>query len=240
MRSPHEAQDRARSRLLGPLGIVAVMAIITFVALTSTVQGVPRVDPPDFAAVSPPPITAAPAPSTARGDAPTPSPVDPGVSAAIQIVLAVLLAAVVLALGVWLVRRLIDWLRERRVHARAGVGVSESIGGAAEPQPDAQVIRRGIAAALAEMDADREPSDAIVAAWVGLEESAADAGLHRESTETAGEFVVRIIARDATATADVGTLLRLYEDVRFGERSISDVELRLARAALQRIEAAWP
>lgn len=239
MRSPRETQDPARSRLVGVPGIAVVTSIIAFVALASSVQGVPRVDPPDFAAASPPPITALPAPSTAPGEVPTPSPVDAGASATIQIVLAVLLASVAVALGIWLVRRLLQWMRERRVHARAGVRVSESIGGVAEAQPDAQVIRRGIAAALAQMDAEREPSDAVVAAWVGLEESAADAGLRREPTETAGEFVVRIIARDATATADVVALLRLYEDVRFGERSIDDAELRLARAALQRIEAVW-
>ncbi|MFK4789795.1 DUF4129 domain-containing protein [Microbacterium sp. ZW T5_56] len=239
MRSPRETQDPARSRLLGLPGVVTVTAIIVFVALVSTVQGVPRVDPPDFGAVSPPPITPPPAASAAPGEMPTPPPVDPAASSAIQVVLALLLAAVLVLLGIWVTRHLIRWLRERRVHARAGVSLTEGIAGVAAPEPDAQVIRRGIAAALAEMDADREPADAIVAAWVGLEESAADAGLRREPTETAGEFVVRIIARDQRATADVGTLLRLYEDVRFGGRSVDDAELRLARAALRRIETVW-
>ncbi|WP_402842409.1 DUF4129 domain-containing protein [Microbacterium sp. GXS0129] len=239
MRSRPETTELPRRALPAPAAIALVTAIIAIVALVSTLQGVPRVDPPDFAAASPPPLTAAPAPSTSPGALPTPPPVDPGVSAAIQLVLALLLAAVIAVIGFWLIRRLVQWVRGRRVYARTGVAVASSSGGAPEPTADVQAIRRGIAAALVRMDADRHPSDAIVAAWVGLEESAADAGLLRSPTETAGEFVTRILARDAAAAADVDTLLHLYEDVRFGERSIGDADLRVARAALGRIEAVW-
>ena len=239
MRSRPETDDLPRVRRQGPVSIALVTAIVALVALVSTVQGVPRVDPPDFTAISPPAITAPPAASTSPGELPTAPPVDPGVSAALQIVLALLLAAVLVLLGVWLLRRLLRWLRERRVYARTGVEVSESVAGAPAPEPDVQTIRRGIAAALVQMDADREPSDAIVAAWVGLEESAADAGMLRSPTETAGEFVTRILARDAAAATDIDELLRLYEGVRFGERSIDEADLRIARAALRRIEAVW-
>ena len=54
-------------------------------------------------------------------------------------------------------------------------------------------MQRGIAGALATIDERATASDAIVAAWIGLEESAADAGVKRAASETPGEFVVRII-----------------------------------------------
>lgn len=108
-----------------------------------------------------------------------------------------------------------------------------------EAVPDAPVVRRGIAEALTALDAGREPADAIVAAWLGLQESAEDAGLARRPAETPTEFTRRILGRVTSDAAAVDTILRLYLPVRFGDRPATAADVELVRAALRHLESSW-
>ena len=80
-----------------------------------------------------------------------------------------------------------------------------------------------------------EGGDAIIAAWVGLELSAERAGFVRSASETPSEFTRRIVSRAAGSAADVDTLLRLYERVRFGDYLANERDRIRAREALRRL-----
>jgi hypothetical protein len=101
------------------------------------------------------------------------------------------------------------------------------------------VVRRGLAAALEVLEAERVPADAIVRAWLGLQQAADDSGVHRRPAETPTEFTARIIGRVGVDPADVNTLVTLYQDVRFGGRTGDVDDVRTAREALRRLREAW-
>lgn len=104
---------------------------------------------------------------------------------------------------------------------------------------DAPAVQRGIAAALFSMSEHGDPGDAIIAAWLGLEETASDVGSARGLAETPAEFTLRILLQRAGIGAPARRLLRLYEQVRFGGRQADETMRRDARSALAEIERGW-
>ena len=64
-----------------------------------------------------------------------------------------------------------------------------------EPEPGTPALRTGIELALQVLDEQREPADAIVRAWLGLQETAAESGIVRRPAETPTEFTSRILGR---------------------------------------------
>jgi hypothetical protein len=146
----------------------------------------------------------------------------------------VLLAAVV-AVIVRLVRRF------RRVR------ISTTTEGAADldvvTEDDAMripVLLRGVEAARASLAAHADPGDAVVAAWLALEEAAHDSGLDRNPAETPAEFTVRVLAAtgaDARATTE---LLELYHGARFSRHVVTTADVDHAADCLGRIAASWP
>lgn len=163
----------------------------------------------------------------------------------LSIVFGVLLLSAVLAIVYLLVRGLIKFLlaawRERPPGLRDGVTVDAAVapGLAIDDAVESEVIRRGIAEAVRMIDTDRTPSDSIVAAWVGLEESAADAGAARASSETPAEFTVRIIGSRNGIADEITTLLGLYERVRFGGYAAAESDRKTALHCLRAIEEGW-
>jgi len=228
-------------------GLVAgavVVTVATLLMLLAGVQGTPQ-----FRAVPQPQVTRtaelAPEPTASATGEPLPelpADADPGVVRAVILVLLGLVAAALLALFVVTVARALRRAWENReLEVREGAVLAAASTGAAvaEAQPDAEVIQRGIAAALRHLDAPTVPGDAIVAAWVGVEEAAADSGVVRGVSETPGEFAVRIIVRRAAIDVDARRLLALYERVRFGGYVAAEADRADARRLLERIEQEW-
>lgn len=235
--------ERTASLLRGLAAGAAVVVVAALLMLLTGVQGTPR-----FRTVPPPVVTQtaepAPAPSP-TGEAPPelPTDADPG---AVQTVILFLLGVIATALLALLIRAVMRAVRRawdsRDPDVREGAAFEAApAGGAAgtEAQPDAAVIQRGIAAALQRIDDRAAPSDAIVAAWIGVEEAAADSGVARGVSETPGEFTVRIIARRAAIDADAHHLLSLYERVRFGGYTAHEHDRAEARRLLEQIEREW-
>lgn len=110
---------------------------------------------------------------------------------------------------------------------------------APEPEPDAPTMRRGFAHALAILDEEREPHDAIVKAWLGLQEAAEESGIQRRGAETPTEFTLRIIGRVPTDRPAITTLLNSYLRVRFGEHPATAADVETARAAFRSLAASW-
>lgn len=238
---------RSRFERTGGLvrGLVATAAVTTVAALLmllASVQGVPQ-------------FRAVPQPQATRTAEPTPEPTttgeplpnlsgdsDPGAVRTVILILVALAVAALLALFVaTVVRSLRRAWESRELEVREGTALAAASTGAAavEAQPDATVIHRGIAAALRRIDERAEPGDAIVAAWVGVEEAAADSGVVRGVSETPGEFAVRIIARRSAIDGDARRLLALYERVRFGDYVATEADRADARRLLGRIEGEW-
>lgn len=116
---------------------------------------------------------------------------------------------------------------------------------ALEPQdegskiPDAPTMRRGFAHALRILSDEREPHDAIVRAWLGLQEAAEESGIQRRAAETPTEFTSRIVAQKPADEAAVATLLGLYLRVRFGDHPATPADVVQARLAYQSLAASW-
>lgn len=225
--------------------IGAVTGLFLVVMLAAALQGAPRISP---ITSTPEPLPAEPLPEISATPSPTPTlPPEPsivaGVLGAIMLAVLILLGLVgVVLLILWAVRALIRAWRNRPLQRRDGDSVGFAMAEApsvADPHVITTVIQRGIAGALQQIDSRPVPTDAIIAAWMGLEESAADAGLTRGRSETPGEFTVRIITWRTGISADAKILLRLYERVRFGGHVADEEDRATARAALRSIEAGW-
>ncbi|WP_243225958.1 DUF4129 domain-containing protein [Microbacterium sp. CIAB417] len=222
-------------------GIGAVAALLLVVMIAASAQGTARFDPPDIDAWTAP----RPGPEAMPTQEATPLPVDPqtgGTAAQVVSTILLVLGAVVLGIVlVFLVRAILRAWAER-LPRRDGVpaGAEEHVAETApDPERTAPAIRRGIASALQEIDAHPDPADAIVAAWIGLEDTASDAGMSRGRSETPSEFTLRVIASRVDVAGDADALLHLYERVRFaGHRAGEDDRMR-ARQALANIQEGW-
>ena len=224
------------------LPLVAVAGFFAVVMFVAAQQGLPQFRPlpgggtelVDVGTSEPAPAEMTPGPMEQTEESPL-----------FKVILAVLVAIAVLTLLFFGARMLVRYLRglwrdrplERR-EAAAVDAMSVVIAGT-DAEPDAAIIRRGIDEALRTIDVDPAPGDSIVAAWVGLEESATDAGAGRAPHETPSEFTVRIIGRRAGIAADVVALLGLYEQVRFGGLVAEERDRATAAACLRGIQAGW-
>ncbi|GAB3612694.1 DUF4129 domain-containing protein [Humibacter ginsengisoli] len=153
---------------------------------------------------------------------------------------AALAAIVVAGILVYLIRR---FLRRSRVITEPRDGrvsaVSAPTADTRTDDPIAPVVVRGIDRAIALLDDAREPHDAIVRAWLGLQEAAEASGAGRRPSETPGEYTTRIIARFGTDRDAALTLLDLYQGVRFGGHEVDASTVESARACLARLRDSW-
>lgn len=221
----------------------SVVFLFTVAMLASGLQEAPTFRPDSLFA----PATAEPMPTVAPAGTGLPEDVeiDPAGAAIAQtlgMILLVLVGAALIALLILIVRALIRAWRNRPLGRRDAADVASEFGEIdAAPDSDAAapVIQRGILGALQSIDDRADPSDAIVAAWVGLEETAADAGVRRDASETPGEFALRIITLRSGVADEAARLLVLYERVRFGAHIASERDRESAKQALRRIEGVW-
>ena len=100
--------------------------------------------------------------------------------------------------------------------------------------PSLPAMREGADAAVAALRVPRlAPRDAIIAAWVALEDAAAVSGVVRDPADTPTEFTLAVL--DATP-ADRGaarTLLALYLHARFSTDAMSADDVAAASAAAE-------
>ncbi len=151
----------------------------------------------------------------------------------------VAIAAVGVAMLVW------RWWAGRP--SRAATGQNSAVAAATseipigpEPEPDTPALSTGIEVALQVLDEQREPADAIVRAWLGLQETAAESGIVRRPAETPTEFTSRILGRAFADDRALRTLLRLYLRTRFGDHPVTSDDVAAVRVALQDLVRTWP
>jgi len=117
--------------------------------------------------------------------------------------------------------------------ARTGVDTG------APTEADARILQSGLAAAMEILASERDPGNAVVQAWQGLQDAAATAGLHRRPAETASEFTARILYRSRGSARPIAVLLSLYQRVRFGEHVPTADEITVARDSLAMLVELW-
>ncbi|WP_127571334.1 DUF4129 domain-containing protein [Georgenia faecalis] len=155
-------------------------------------------------------------------------------------IVAVLLLVLAVLLGRWLVVRMTAPPGGASLAHASAPGRTTQEAADVDVEPDLPALRRGADAADALLRSAREPGDAVVAAWLALEDAAASSGVPRDPAQTPTEFTTAVL--DATA-ADPGAtraLLRLYHRARFatGDHLTAD-DLDQARACLRRLAASW-
>ncbi|MGX7825310.1 DUF4129 domain-containing protein [Actinokineospora sp. 24-640] len=94
-------------------------------------------------------------------------------------------------------------------------------------------VRTGMAGLPAR--AGGAPGDAVIAAWLVLEDAAAACGTRRAPAETASEFTTRVMAEHAVDGVALADLRSRYHRARFAGQATDD-DADAARAALARVE----
>jgi hypothetical protein len=88
---------------------------------------------------------------------------------------------------------------------------------------------------LDDLRAEPDPRRAVIAAFARLEQALASSGLPRRASETAEEFVARILARLEVDAVPVRTLTDLFERAKFSQHDVDDGMKEDAIAALVRV-----
>ncbi|GAB3598811.1 DUF4129 domain-containing protein [Microbacterium tumbae] len=224
---------RVRAAVVVAVAFAGVMCI-------ASLQGLPVFG--TFPGIEPAALPAAESQTALPIDSAPPVPPEP--NPWLGIIAGLIGAIIAVLFAIFLIRVLVRLIRDRwrarplaRVEGTAPGAEADVL--AVEETVDAPIVRRGIAGALDAVDATADPGDAIVAAWLGLEQSAERAGHTRGAAETAAEFTVRIVAARRSSAGDIRALLRLYENVRFGGIAATERERGIARELLRSIEEHW-
>jgi len=228
---------------LRTLPLVGAFAGVAFVAALlmafASLQGVPQFHDIALDHRIPPPTPTADT-ATPGGTGSVQLPDSPIFGVVVGVIALVIGVAFVLLLAwlFWRVARAMWAARPMSRETGGAVDVGEGTAVGDEPV-DAGAIRAAAADAQQAVDAHRDPGDAIIAAWVHLEEASARAGRARVPSETPGEFTLRILRRRPGLDIELETLLGLYESVRFGGEQRDEHDRATARQCLASIEEAW-
>ena len=148
------------------------------------------------------------------------------------LLVAVVAVAIVL---IWRSPRLGRWYRWRFYRSGpASVVVSDS-----DSAPERRTLRAGLDEALRLIQQPCDPTDAIVAAWLALEEAAGLIGTPRGPADTPTEFAVAVLAHTPADRIAVGHLLQLYRRARFSTGGVGVDDLESARRCLRDLAASW-
>lgn len=144
-----------------------------------------------------------------------------------------LAAVAVAAVVAWFLWRLLTRVRRRPRTPRQD---APATGAGATTIPDTVPdLRDAVADARRELAPALPPRDAIVAAWVALEDAAAHAGTTRDPAQTPTEFTVAVLHRTPADPDAVATLRALYHRARFARTPLGHDAVHDARTALDRI-----
>jgi hypothetical protein len=143
------------------------------------------------------------------------------------VVLKVALAVVVLLVAVAVTRALLQWWRSRQPAGAAATA-------AADVSPD--VILAG-AREGEQLLSHGTPANAVVAAWVALEESVRAAGVRDDGSRTAAELVTGVLRSFRVEREPLERLAALYREARFSSHPIDEEMRAQALDALGRVTA---
>lgn len=229
------ATTRQRTGVLGPAGLAVVTLLVLLAVWTAAAGGrwSPAYQRSD--------------PEETLEPAPLPSPIDPvpelpeefgmdlrGI--VLGTLLAIALVTFLVGLGVALRAVRTPWQRRDRDKDVDPGADGDLVTSASDLMPDIVELREGIAEAWARLVEDREPTDAIQAAWVAVEHAAERSGIEREASATPTEFTVAVLDRTAVDPSAIRTLLGLYHRARFSTHGATADDVALAGECLSRLD----
>jgi len=100
---------------------------------------------------------------------------------------------------------------------------------------DLASLATAVARARAHLEGHAEPGDAVITAWVALEDEAALQGAARHPAQTPTEFTAVLLEHTPAPADAVATLRGLYQRARFTTRPVTAEDVRAARDAIARI-----
>ena len=219
------------------VALVAGTVVVLLLTVLGAAVGVGwRLEDRDFGLAGPPMPAPAPSPperpDAAQGMSPN---MDSAMDWGWIEVLGLVLFGVLAALALWWLWR---WLRRRDPARRAPLReVRTTAGEVAEP--DLPVLRRGVSAARRFLAQIPRASDAVIAAWLALEEAATESGVRRAPSQTPTEFTVAVLQRTPADPEATTELLALYHRARFSTGPIGADDVALASRCLARLAASW-
>ncbi|GHH77542.1 DUF4129 domain-containing protein [Promicromonospora soli] len=217
---------KATTRLAITCVLVTIVVLGAATATPWTISP-PELPEPEFVVplASPPPVSSSPTPPPEEQQ---PAQFDTRWAV---LVAATLLALLVASLITIAVRRLLEVRRERISttpdNLAAGTAASTT-----SDDVDLPELQDAVTRALAHLDGHARPRDAVVAAWVALEEAAARAGTRRDPAQTPTEFAGTVLDATPAPPAAVARLRTLYQRARFTDRPIDADAVAQARTAL--------
>lgn len=231
----HMSDERRRIVAGGAVAVLTATAVAC-AALAGPIRWSPprwRFDAPGL-----PQVTAEPQPSVST--APAPAVTAPSEVQRVLMLVLLLVACVAAVILLYRILRRLGTVRRVRQGAVAHrIEVTAAGEVVAESSPAAAPIVRGLARALQILDEDRTADDAIVQAWLGLEEASAASGAARRPAETPSEYAARVVARFDTDRQAATVLLDLYQTVRFGGRHADAAAVAAARDSIRRLAESW-
>lgn len=143
----------------------------------------------------------------------------------------ILLGLVVLALLVAVAARAVRtwWSRRPRPVPEAPMTVDTMPG---QVVPSREVVADAVAEALERLDGVPDPAEAVVQAWLVLEEAVAREGVVRQPVQTQAELTSDVLRATRAPSTTTTSLLRTYEAVRYGSGGATADDVAAARAAL--------
>jgi len=226
------ATDRPRPRR------VALVAALAAAVLVAAATGAPWTwDPPAWLGPLADPAVDAPEPLPAPTPAPTepPRPVPESGSDLLTWLLA-LAGLVVFVLALLALRAALGRVRRHRDPRPPDTATP----GDALVTTDDDVLphlRHAVRHAEDRLAPTVPPRDAVVAAWVALEDAAALAGTRRDPAQTPTEFTVAVLESTPADRGAVATLRDLYHRARFRGVDVDAHDVETARRALRRLAA---
>lgn len=213
--------------------LTITLLLVTVVVLGAATAGPWRFSPPHLPTpeLSMPQQQPPPSPDPSVTPAPQPAEEPTHDNRWTALITAILLSLLVAALLTFAVRKILTILR-----GQIDTTPDNLTGGTGTATPDDAVdlpeLQDAVTRALAHLDGHARPRDAVVAAWVALEEAAARAGAHRDPAQTPTEFTGTVLAKTPAPPTAVARLRTLYQRARFTDRPIDRTAVAQARTAL--------
>jgi hypothetical protein len=228
---------KAGGRRRWTLAVCVVLAAVALVAVAF--QGAPQFSGPRIFLPPGPVRTQTPARQQSGTPAPRGTAHEVRIDLSWLLVALVVLAVIIGLALLWRLRRRPARPLELPPLDTVGVAETSEVHADQGPEPEPEQVRRGLDRAAEVLAEPREPRDAIEAAWVGLEEGAADSGVRRLPAETPAEFAARVVARVAADRDAAARLLALYLRARFSSAPVTTADVAAARDAVEALRASW-
>ncbi|GGI08178.1 hypothetical protein GCM10011354_27790 [Egicoccus halophilus] len=217
------------------VGLVAAVGVLVLAVLGASTGAPWQLEPRDVGSPIAPPTGEQEPPPLVEGLPPPPETGSPTIDLSWLRWVGWLLAMALAAGAVWWL-----WTRyagrvppPRRI---PGAG-DEVTAGEFTDEPELPVLRRGMLDAARALEDRRAPADAVIAAWLALEQAAEVSGVRRRPAQTPTEFTVAVLERTAADAATTNELLALYHRARFSGRPVGPDDVARARDCLGRLAA---